>query len=39
MLTAAEALPFAKTSLARFKMSLDRKILKFAADRTGKEPS
>jgi len=37
MLTAAEALHFAKTSFTRFRMSLDRKILKSAASRHGKE--
>jgi len=37
LLTAAEALGFAKTSFARFRMSLDRKILKSAACRNGKE--
>jgi len=37
MLTAAQALHCAKTSFARFRMSLDRKILKSAASRNGKE--
>ena len=36
-LTTTEALRFAKSSFARFRMSLDRKILKNAASRNGRE--